>query len=62
MAKQYSDTLRNTWIASIESTLGTTPLTRIYTGSQPATVGTTASGTLLWQRGYGLDAAGLLWF
>ncbi len=49
MAKQYSDTLRNTWIASIESTLGTTPLTRIYTGSQPATVGTTASGTLLWE-------------
>jgi hypothetical protein len=49
MAKQYSDTLRNAWIASIESTLGTTPKTRIYTGSPPATVATAASGTLLWE-------------
>lgn len=47
MARQYSDTLRNAWIASIESTLGTSPLARIYTGAQPATVATAASGTLL---------------
>lgn len=47
MTKQYSDTLRNAWIASIESTLGTTPKCRIYTGSQPASVATAASGTQL---------------
>lgn len=48
MAKQFSDTIRNGWIAFIEATLGTTPHTKIYTGSPPANIATAASGTLLW--------------
>lgn len=49
MTKQYSDTLRNAWVAAIESTIGTTIKARIYTGAQPANVATAASGTQLWE-------------
>lgn len=47
MAIQFSTTLRNNRSASIETTVGTAGKVRIYTGAQPATPATAASGTLL---------------
>ena len=47
MAKQYSTTLRNAWLDTYESTIGTSPKLRVYTGAIPATCATAASGTLL---------------
>lgn len=47
MALQYSTTLRNNQLDQIESTIGTSPLLRIYSGSMPADCATAASGTLL---------------
>jgi len=47
MALQYSVTLRNNQLDQIETTLGTTPHLRIYTGTPPADTATAASGTLL---------------
>lgn len=49
MTKQYSDTMRNAILTPYEATLGTSPKCRIYTGTQPATVATSASGTQLWE-------------
>jgi hypothetical protein len=39
--------VRNSQADAWESTIGTSPLLRIYTGSPPATCATAASGTLL---------------
>lgn len=47
MALQYSVTVRNAQLDQIESTVGTAPLLRIYTGAPPADCATAASGTLL---------------
>jgi hypothetical protein len=47
MAIQYSTTLRNNQLNQIETTLSTTPLLRIYSGSAPATCADAATGTLL---------------
>lgn len=47
MALQYSTTLRNNQLDQIESTISTSPLLRILTGSPPATCATAQSGTLL---------------
>lgn len=47
MAIQLSVTLRTARVTAIETTLGTTPLLRIYSGAQPADCATAASGTLL---------------
>ena len=47
MAKQYSTTLRNAWLTTYESTIGTTPKLRVCTGSPPATCATAQSGTQL---------------
>lgn len=47
MAIQHSVTLRNNRIGQIESTVGTAPQLRLYTGSPPADCATAASGTLL---------------
>lgn len=47
MALQFSTTLRNNQLAQIESTIGTSPLLRIYTGAAPANTAAAASGTLL---------------
>lgn len=47
MAFQYSAAVRNTWLDSIETTIGTTPDLLIYTGTVPATTATAASGSLL---------------
>ena len=49
MTKQYSDTVRNGWLDWLETCLGTSPKARIYTGSQPASVAASATGTLLWE-------------
>lgn len=46
MSKQFSTTLRNAWLATYESTIGTSPKLRILSGSQPATCATAESGTL----------------
>ena len=47
MAIQHSVTLRNNRIGQIESTLGTAPQLRLYTGTPPADCGTAPSGTLI---------------
>ncbi len=46
MSKQFSTTLRDAWLATYESTIGTSPKLRILSGSQPATCATAESGTL----------------
>lgn len=47
MAVQYSVDVRNAMLDAIESTTGTTPKLRIYTGAAPANCAAAASGTLL---------------
>lgn len=47
MTVQLSVAVRNARIAAIESTAGTSPLFRIYTGTVPADCATAASGTKL---------------
>ena len=47
MAFQYSVAVRNATLDPIESTIGASPIMRIYSGSVPATTATAASGTLL---------------
>lgn len=47
MTIQFGTTLRNALADSYESTIGTSPLLRIYTGAMPATPATAPSGTLL---------------
>ena len=47
MARQYGTTLRNDLLQQYEDTIGTSPKVRIYTGTQPATPATAASGTQL---------------
>lgn len=45
--EQWSDTIRNGWIAFIESTLGTTPKIELRTGAGPANVAASDTGSLL---------------
>lgn len=47
MTKQYSTTLRDAWLDTYESEIGTAPKLRICTGSMPATCATAQSGTQL---------------
>lgn len=47
MAAQFSTTVRNNWLDSIETTVGTSPKLRIYSGSAPANCAASATGTLL---------------
>ena len=47
MTKQYSTTLRDAWLDTYESTIGTSPKLRVCTGSPPATCATAQSGTQL---------------
>lgn len=47
MTVQYSVTSNNNALDSRETTLGTAPLLRFYTGAQPANCATAASGTQL---------------
>lgn len=47
MGKQYSTTLRNDWLTTYETTIGTSPKLRICTGSAPATCAASQSGTQL---------------
>ena len=47
MSRQYSTTLRNDWLSTYESTIGTSPKLRFCTGSPPANCGTAQSGTQL---------------
>lgn len=47
MARQYSTTLRNAWLSTYESTIGTAPKLRILTGSPPASASAAQTGTLL---------------
>lgn len=47
MTIQFGTTLRNAIADVYESTIGTSPLLRIYTGAMPANPATAASGTLL---------------
>ena len=47
MSVQLSTTVRNARLDQIETTIGTAPLLRIYTGGVPATCATAASGTKL---------------
>lgn len=47
MAKQYSTTLRNAWLDTYESTIGTSPKLRVCTGSPPANVAASQTGTQL---------------
>lgn len=47
MTRQYGTTLRNDLLQQYEDTIGTSPKVRIYTGTQPATPATAASGTQL---------------
>lgn len=45
--QQWSATIRNGWIAFIESTLGTSPKVELRTGGMPANVAAADSGTLV---------------
>ena len=47
MALQYSVPVRNAQLDAVETTVGTAPLLRIYSGSAPANCAAAASGTLL---------------
>lgn len=47
MTVAYSETVANACLDQWESTIGTTAILRIYTGSMPASCATAASGTLL---------------
>lgn len=47
MTMQYSVAVRNARLDAVESTIGTSPILKIYTGAQPATCATAASGTVL---------------
>lgn len=47
MAIQYGVTLRNAKLDAIETTIGTSPLFVIFSGTQPATCATANSGTVL---------------
>lgn len=47
MALQYSVTVRNAQLDAVETTVGTAPILRIYSGSAPANCAAAASGTLL---------------
>lgn len=47
MAVQLSVAVRNARLDAIETTVGTSPSLRIYSGSMPADCATAASGTLL---------------
>ena len=47
MTVQHSDSVRNARLDAIESTIGTAPILRLYTGAQPANCAAAASGTLL---------------
>lgn len=47
MALQYSVTLRNNRLDTVETTIGTSAILEIRTGAQPATCATADSGTLL---------------
>ena len=47
MALQYSTTLRNNQLDQVESTISTTPILRIYTGTAPSACVDAATGTLL---------------
>lgn len=47
MSFQISDTVANAMLDSIETTLGTAPLLRLYSGAEPALCSTARSGTKL---------------
>ncbi len=47
MALQFGTSVRNAMLDAIETTIGTTPLLRVYDGSMPADAATVAAGTLL---------------
>ena len=47
MTLQYSVAVNNAKLDQIESTIGTAPLLRVYTGSIPANPAAAATGTLL---------------
>lgn len=47
MGLQFSTTIRNARLDAIETSLGTTPILRIYSGAKPALTTDAASGTLL---------------
>ena len=47
MAVQLSTSVRTAMATAIETTVGTSPLLRIYSGAQPANCAAAASGTLL---------------
>lgn len=57
MTVQRSTAVRNARLDAIESTIGTSAKVRIYTGAQPATCATAASGTLLVEWALGSDWA-----
>jgi hypothetical protein len=47
MAFQFSTAVRNAWLDSTESTIGTAPTLEIRSGAVPATCATADSGTVL---------------
>jgi hypothetical protein len=47
MAHQFSVAVNNAKLDAVETTIGTAPLLKLYTGAPPATPATAASGTLL---------------
>lgn len=47
MALQFSTSVRNAMLDSIETTVGTSPVLKIRTGSAPATCATADSGTVV---------------
>jgi hypothetical protein len=47
MTIQYSTAVRNARLDTIETTIGTSPILRIYSGSRPALPSDAATGTLL---------------
>lgn len=58
MTLRYSTALRNRQNDAIETELGASPILRIYSGAQPASVATAASGTLLAELTFGADPFG----
>lgn len=51
MALQYSETIRNAQLDTVETTISTAPVMRVYSGSVPANVAASVAGNTLLAEG-----------
>lgn len=58
MAVNLSEAVRNARLDAIETSIGASPILRVYTGAKPATTADSATGTLLAEITLGSNWAG----